>query len=425
MRTEIRLSVAVLVPLMLVSPAVSGEMTGVIRLQEVIDAAVESNPELGVSAAEVGIKDAQTVQTGLRPNPVARLDVDDIAGTGERKGWDSGETTLSLSQLIELGNKREKRRREAELLRDVAASEHLVRRRDVIAEATAAFASVLVAQQRLVLADDLLQLSRGAVDTVAATVKTGAVSPIEEHRAAAILARAQAERSATERDLSSARITLAASWGSRTPAFTKVEGQLEPLLPPPPLATLLVQSEFTPEVRRFDVELAQRRAALEVESSKAVPNITVGAGVRHYADRGDGGFVIGLEVPLPLFDRNQGNIAAALREISQTELERTAALVHVQTEVRRAYETQKSSLAQAATLRDLGIPEARKTYEWAKDAYQKGLFRYLEVLDAQRTMFELHAAYLDAVSLYYEAASDLVRWAAVSDEKPSNEGVTR
>lgn len=425
MRNGIWLFLSVILPVALASPAVSGEMTGIIHLPEAVDAAVASNPELRVSAAEIDIKDAQTVQAGLRPNPVARLDVDDIAGTGERSGWDSGETTLGLSQLIELGKKREKRLRSARLERDVAAGEHLVRRRNVIAETTAAFASVLVAQERFLLADELLRLSRGAVDTVAATVKTGAVSPIEEHRAAATLARAQAERSSAERDLNAARISLAATWGGRSPTFTKVAGQLEPLLPPPPLATLLAQSEFAPEVARIDIELAQRRAALDVESAKSVPNVTIGAGVRHYADRGDAGFVLGFEVPLPLFDRNQGNILAASREISQTELERTAALTHVQSEVLRAYETQKSSLSEAAMLRDMGIPEARRTYEGAKDAYQKGLFRYLEVLDAQRTMFELRAAYLDAVSRYYEAAADLVRWTAVSDEKPNTEGVIR
>lgn len=425
MRIGIWFILTLILNIALASPAGAGETTGAIHLPDAIEAAVESNPELRVAAAEVDIKDAQTVQAGLRPNPVARLDVDDIAGTGERSGWDSGETTLGLSQLIELGKKREKRRRSAALERDIAAGEHLVRRRNVIAETTAAFASVFVAQERLLLADELLQLSRGAVDTVAATVKTGAVSPIEEHRAATTLARAQAERSAAERDLNSARITLAATWGDRSPTFTKAAGQLEPLLPPPPLATLLAQSEFAPEVARIDIELAQRRAALDVESSKSVPNVTIGAGVRHYADRGDAGFVLGFEVPLPLFDRNQGNILAASREISQTELERAAALTRVQAEVLRAYEAQRSSLSEAATLRDMGIPEARRTYEGAKDAYQKGLFRYLEVLDAQRTMFELRATYLDAVGRYYEAAADLIRWTAGSDEKPSSTGVIR
>lgn len=420
MRIGIWFLLILVVPLAIVSRAAGDEPTGVLRLQQAIDAALQSNPDLNVSAAGVGIKDAQALQAGLRPNPVARLDVDDIAGSGDRSGWQSGETTLSLSQLIEFGNKREKRLRSAELERDVAAGDYLVRRRNVVAESTASFASVLVAQERLAFADELVQLSRGAVETVAATVKTGAVSPIEQHRASATLARSQAERAVAERDLSRARIALAATWGSSAPVFAKVEGKLEPLLPPAPLAMLLEQVDASPEVARLDVEIAQRRAAMDVETSKSIPSITVGAGIRHYADQGDGGLVVGFEVPLPLFDRNQGNILAASRDVSRTELERVAARTRAQTEVRRAHEAQQSSLIQAATLRDRGIPESRRAYEGAKDAYQKGLFRYLEVLDAQRTMFELRAAYLDAVSVYYQAASDLIRWAAVSaDEKPS------
>lgn len=420
MRTGIWFLLALVVPLAIASRAAGDEPTGALRLEQAIDAALQSNPDLKVSAADVSIKDAQALQAGLRPNPTAGLNMEDIAGSGDRNGWQSGETTLSLSQLIELGSKREKRLRAAELERDVAAGDYLARRRSVIAESTASFSSVLIAQERLALAEELVRLSRGAVDTVAATVKTGSVSPIEQHRASATLARSQAERTNAERELIRARIALAATWGSSAPVFTKVEGKLEPLIPPEPLATLLEQADASPEVARLDVEIAQRRAAMDVETSKTIPSITLGAGVRQYADQGDAGLVIGIQVPLPLFDRNQGNILAASRDITRTELERVAARNRVRAEVRRAYEAQQSSLIQAATLRDRGIPEARRAYDGARDAYQKGLFRYLEVLDAQRTMFELRAAYLDAVDLYYQASSDLVRWAAISaDEKPS------
>ena len=405
-----RFSFTIAVALVFPGYASALELQGPIRLPQVIEAALAGSPELAADNAGTAVLDARTRQAGLRPNPVLTIGFEDFAGTGQRSGVESIETTQSVSQLIETGGKRAGRVRVAELSRDTAAGRHLALQRAVVSETIRAFVDVLIAQKLAALADDLVRLSRTAVESVAASVTAGAVSPVEEQRAAASLARAQAESMAAQRELDVARVSLSSVWGSAAPDFSRAEGELEPLADPPGLAPLLMEADRAPELARFEIELAQRRAEIDLARSSAVPDITVYAGLREYADEGDGALLVGFQIPLPVFDRNQGNILAAERELSRTELERAAAGAQVRARIRRAHDTMRSAFAQAATLRDVAIPTARRAHEGALDAYSKGLFRYLEVLDTQRTMYELRVAYYGTLTTYHRAAADLTRW---------------
>jgi len=126
---------------------------------------------------------------------------------------------------------------------------------------------------------------------------------------------------------------------------------------------------------------------------------------------------------LPVFDRNQGNILAAERAISKAATEQRAAEVGAHAGLRTAYEGLRAAFEQASALRDHVIPDAQRTYEGARDAYSRGLFRYLEVLDAQRSLFELRSQYLDALARYHQASADLARLTGGSpDGPPADQG---
>jgi len=393
-------------------PDVHGDVT----LEQAIDASLARNPELSAASADVGIREALVLQAGLRPNPSVGVDVQDVGGSGERKGWESGQTTLSVSQPLELGGKRARRRRAAELERDVVYWEVEVRRRNLVADVTRAFVATLLAQERLRVLDELLGLAADSVRSVSATVEAGAVSPVERTRAEVQVSRAQAARLAAERELTAARSLLASSWGSPQATFNRVTGELEPLATPPALETLLPHIPSIPDLARLETELEQRRAALALERARRVPDLTLTAGARHFGDNNDGALVFGFSLPLPLFDNNRGNILAASRAVSKATLERRAGEITAETRARQAHAALVASFQQAAVLRERTIPEARRAYEGAKDAYIRGLFRYLEVLDAQRTLFELRSDYLNVLASYYEASAELSRWVTEADD---------
>lgn len=391
------------------------EVRGVVTVEQAVGAALKHNPDLVATEVDVGIRDALALQAGLRPNPTVGVEAEDVAGSGRRTGWNEGQTTLSLSQPLELGGKRQKRQRSAELERDVVSWELEIRRRALVAEVKKAFTATLLAQERLALINELVGIAEGSVRSVGATVEAGAVSPVERNRAEVSLSRARASRLAATRDLVKTRSVLASSWGETAPLFERVSGTLTPIARLAPLETLLPNIEKIPDLARADTEIEQRQAALSFEKSRRIPDLTLVAGGRHYAEDGGGALVFGFSVSLPLFDRNQGNILAASRAVTQARLAHDAVAITAETRARQAYAAVEAAAEQATILRDETIPQAERAYAGAKDAYTRGLFRYLEVLDAQRTLFELRAEYLASLATYYDAAAELSRWVERSE----------
>ena len=100
------------------------EPTGVLTLRQALALALLRNPELASAAWEVRAGEARTLQAGLLPNPEVGVEVENFAGSGEFRGVDAAETTVALSQVIELGGKRLRRARVAALERDLAAWEY-------------------------------------------------------------------------------------------------------------------------------------------------------------------------------------------------------------------------------------------------------------------------------------------------------------
>jgi cobalt-zinc-cadmium efflux system outer membrane protein len=383
--------------------------TGVLSLGDALAAALLGNPDLAAFSWEVRAREARTLQAGRLPNPELATEFEDFGGSGDRSGWQSAQTTLSLSQLVELGGQRAKRRRVAALEQELAGWDYEARRLAVLTDVTRSFVRVLEVQERLALTAELARLAGQVLGTVAATVRAGAVSPVEEARARVALSRATIESAQLERELDAARAELAATWGAQTVTFERVRGDLRTATPPPELDTLVSALPQNPDLARWATELDARKAALDVERARRIPSPTVRFGGRQYADNGDAALVAELGLPLPLFDRNPGGILEAERRLGKARAERVAAETGVRAQLSAAYQEFRAAYERAQTLARSAIPEAERVYRGAVDAYAKGRFRYLEVLDAQRTLFELREEHLQALAVYHTAAAELER----------------
>lgn len=385
------------------------EPTGVISLGEVLAATLLGNPELKAFASEVRAREALTLQAGLLPNPEFSSEVENVGGSGDRQGFEQTETTLLLSQLIELGGKRARRKEVAQRSRDLASWDYATRRLAVLTQAAKAFASVRIAQERLAQVKELVRLAEESLTAVERSVGAGATAPVETTRARVALGRVALERSSTERELEEARTRLASSWGASTAHFGNVSGELALIQPIPGEGSLAPLLEKGPELARWQAELEEREAELSLEQTERIPDVTVGAGGRHFEDNGDNAFVFEFAVPLPVFDRNQGAIEAARERVSKAEQERRAAELTVRVELAEAYRRLATAYEQASTLQADLLPEAEKAYAGTLGAFRRGALRPLDVLEAQRTLFELRGEHLDALETYYHAAADIER----------------
>ncbi len=390
-------------------PDVAAEPSGTLTLDDALRAALAQSPTLAAFSWEVRARDAEWLQARAFPNPVVEAEVEDFAGSGERRAFHGSQTTLSFAQLVELGGKREKRARVASLERDLAAWDYEGARLSVLSETTKAFVATLALQQRIALAAEVERIASEGLRSVRLAVRAGATSPVEAARAGVAVELAAIERAKLERALEAAKSALASAWGARSATFDRVDGDLSALPTTPAFEALAAALAENPDLARWSAELAQREAVLARERAQRIPDVTLGVGPRYYADDSSAALVAGFSLPLPLFDRNRGGILQAAYRLKRAANEQASAQVAAQAQLRSAYEALGAARIEIDALRERAIPEADAAYAGAMQAYQTGRFRYLEVLDAQRTLFALRASEIDALAAYHSAAADLER----------------
>ncbi|MFQ5515894.1 MAG: TolC family protein [Myxococcota bacterium] len=385
------------------------EPEGAITLRGALAAALLRNPDLAAFSWEVRVREARALQAGLLPNPEFAIEVENVGGSGGFKGADQAETTLALGQLIELGGKRMKRRRVAELDATLAGWDYEVRRVEVFGQVARAFAELLAAQQRLRLSEELLGLVDKSLDSVTRQVEAGAASPVERTRAEVALATQTLERRSAQAGLAAARSRLAATWGGRKPLYDEAEGDLFAVTAPPTREEIIGRLGANPELARWVHEIELRKAVVELEDVQRIPNPVASAGVRRLEESNDTALVFGVSMPLQVFDRNQGARLAARRELTKARYQRTAAEVSVQTALEIVIQELDASYQEVMALREQVLPKAERAYRDVRQGYLRGLFRYLDVLDAQRSLFELRSRELDALRAYHSTVAEVER----------------
>jgi outer membrane protein, heavy metal efflux system len=211
------------------------------------------------------------------------------------------------------------------------------------------------------------------------------------------------------RQLLTARQRLAAMWGSSRPTFDSVRGDIDALTPIPTMENLLSRLSQNPELARWATEVALRNAQLDVAKSKGIPDLTVSAGMRHFAETTDLAGVAGVSVAIPIFDRNQGEIRKSRFEVLKALNDRHAAEVRVRTALEEAYQSLSTAYETAVTLKAEVLPGAEEAFAVANKSYTEGKLPYIDVLDAQRTLFEARGQYTDALTEYHKAVAEVER----------------
>ncbi|MGJ7528685.1 TolC family protein [Variovorax sp. GB1P17] len=398
------------------------EPAGPLNLHSAVSMVLQSNPSLSAAVREQEATEGAIVQAGAWPNPVLSAQVEDLRR-------DNRTTTVQLGQPIELGGKRAARVTAAERARDQAASALVARRSELRASTVTAFFEVLTAQERLRLAQDSVGLAQTATRAAANRVAAGKVSPLEETKARVAEAGTRVELLQAEGTLRSSRQLLAALWGNPTPRFTQVEGTVDQL--PVVASSRDVEGRFfaAPVLRQARLEIERREALSSLERAKRVPDVTVSLGVKRVpasteSDSASSNrrnqVVVGVSIPLPIFDTNRGNLAEALSREEKARDDLAAAELQLGADVAQAIERLRSARATAETLQRDALPGAETAYKAATKGFELGKFSFLEALDAQRTLFQVRAQYLVALADAYRASGDLDRLLGTEGDETPN-----
>ncbi|MGF6590658.1 TolC family protein [Pseudomonas sp. 2835] len=388
--------------LLLALPSLALAQEPVLTLESALQTARDNNPELAAARWGIDIAEGERRQAGVLPNPELTWEVEDT-----RKG--SQTTTVGVSQLFELGGKRGARLDVAGRDAELAALE-LERQRNVLrAEVIAAFQAAAQAQEGLQLAEQSLRLSERALQVVQGRVRAGSASPVEATRAQVQLSEVRLEQGRAEQALTIAYQQLAAVTGAARVQFSRVDGGLQANNDIPSRTLLLDRLEQTADLRLARLQIDQREAALGLARSQRIPDLTVSVGSQYSETDRERINVVGLSVPIPLFDRNQGNVLAAARRADQARDQRNGAELRLRSEVVQALAQWSTAASEVQTFDRSILPSAQQALDAATRGFERGKFAFLDVLDAQRTLVAARLQYLQAQAQGSEARVRLER----------------
>lgn len=375
---------------------------GALSLAEALDLALMHNPGLEASAWHKRDRQFLIDQNGLRPNPVLQMGVENFGGDGAMRDFESARATLRLSQVIELGGKRMKRVQLARQEHVLAAWDFEAERLELVAQTGFRYLDVLAAQHNLELATESLRLAEDLHRVIVDRTAQGIIAGVEQDMVQVQVTARKIDREQRRRQLSSARQQLAAQWNAAEATFEMVDGDLHAVTPPPAFDLLLARVKQNPNWARWPAEIAARQAKLELADSAAIPNVTIGGGIRHFNATDNQAFVMEMGFPLPLFHRNQGARQQARFAVEEAKAKQRQAQVQAQVRLHQLYQTLCSEHYAVTMLRKESLPAAEAVFTSARQRFAQGLTNDMQVLDAERTLIETRYQYVAALTSYHK-----------------------
>lgn len=362
-------------------------------------------PRLAEARAEVARAEGLARQARAYPNPMLGLEVENFSGSGPYKGIDQAETTASISQTLELGGKRPARIAASQA--EVQASRQRVSRAlaDFRFDLATSYAEAEAADRRLQLAREALSLAEEDARISRAFVQSGREPDLRGIQAEAAVQAARASLDEAQAARTTAFAYLTALAGSPAP-ITSIPISL---LDQPPLSPSAEQG--TTSAPGIMVAQAERDAAtrrLSLERRRAVPDVNVSIGFRRFEDSNTSAVVAGVSVPLPLFDRNRGNVSAVQAEVTAAEARLRAARLDAEAALRSG--TARVAAAETRLVASRGGEQAaQEAYRLTRIGYESGKLSLAELLVARRALTDARGQSIAAAVERVSAQAALTR----------------
>ena len=373
-----------------------------LTLEQALAEAEARSPAIAAARANVAAARGRLRQAGFRDNPELSVEVENFLGTGELSGLQGTEVTVAVSQRLDLGGRRSARQSVGRAELAVSELRLLITRADLAQNVRQQFATAIAARERLRIATENEERARELARIASVLVDVGREPPLRALRAQSAASQAAAELRAAQAEEAASRRTLAALFGVEEPPAA-VAGSLTDILP---TSTTSVESL---DVRLASAQLVLAEANLQQQLAERRLDPAVGLGIRRVEETNDQALVAGFSMPLPIRNRNQGNIEAARAEILAAEAERSTARVSASARVANATARLTAASTRVEALEEAAIPEGREALRLAQLSYQAGKIELIELLDAQAALASAETALIEARLAQAEAAAELAR----------------
>lgn len=376
-----------------------------LSLADLINMTIERNPRLAQVGWAVEAARGRAIQAGLYPNPTLNVTGDEL---GDRTGPGGIWTAPYFSQEIVTSNKLALSK--ATALKDVdqAALRVVTERYRLFTDVRQNYYEVVILQKKVDILGQLVELSDKSVENAKKLLKAAEGSELDVVQMEVDLERYKAELESTSKSLPAAFRRLAASTGVDDLPYTKVAGDLESPLPEYDLER--VRSYILgihPDLRAAQIGVERAQLVVKRATVEVIPNVTVGAGYVRQNQNKSSDWTITASLPVPIWNRNQGNIFAAKAQVGEAESEVGRVQNDLVGRLATAYTPFTAASERAGRYKTAILPKAEQSYQLAMKAYRGGQFEYLRVLQAQRTVAEVRLEYLRSLAEAWRAASEI------------------
>lgn len=369
-----------------------------LTLSQALQRTQKNNPELKVYPLYLRQAEAQQLQAEVRPALRAGLAIDNAFGTGNKSSLDEAEISLTLSQTIELGGKRDQRLAYSTAERQRLQAEYEITRLDTFAETSRRYYRLLSQQAKITLQQQRIEKESKALKVIKQRASAGAVSQADVSNMALRLASSKVEEKNLQSQLIAARQSLAVMWlGNVT--FNLALGNLSnlPKLP----SDRQLQSLITDSISKlpdYRYQVALQRLAdsqLELAQANGRADLDVGIGLRQFEISGDQALIFNLSMPLNFSNPNRGRIAAAQAQkqlsFEQADMKQQQLALHLS----RLQQSLFNNVQNAKSIEAELLPLASELLSNTQKAYRQGRYSVLQWIDAQSQTFELEQQLID------------------------------
>jgi cobalt-zinc-cadmium efflux system outer membrane protein len=362
-----------------------------------ISRALAADPRLSAAGFDIDAARGSVIQAGKYPNPEASLEIENFAGSGEVSGFDSAEITLGIQQKFERGGKRDARLQEAVGKEDVANAQIAILRREIVAQTKIDYVAVLAGMAEVELLERSVKRLEALLPQLEKRVEAGASLKADVARGKLAVGRARVALEKARSTLTARKEQLVSNWAGTLSDARHVSGRLKHNgHRTVALAELLPLIDQHPAIRAWDAVREERMGNVSVQYSLAVPDVTLGAGVRRFNETDDTGFVVTGSIPLPVHDRNEGNIMTSEALLAKVRFEREAARRVLRRKLIEAHGERRSECLESQRLYEVVVPAGRTASADVNKGFEQGRLTAKDVLDAYAALLEVELLQVEA-----------------------------
>jgi cobalt-zinc-cadmium efflux system outer membrane protein len=366
-----------------------------ISLEWALQQALINNNRLQLFSYDQRINEALAIQANLAPNPELGVEIENVFGTGKVSGVNRAQTTVALSQVIEMGDKRQRRVDLVSAKKRQQISRYEQQRMEVLSETAGRFYRVLRLQTLKIWLNEKLNIEVAALSHVEKRAKAGNVTQADVSKLLLRVTNTKLEVQTLDSNIALEKQRLAMMWSAEA-KFAVVEGRLALTASLPKTTTVLNAIETTPEFMQLLSYEQVLKAKTRAEIAKGEYDIKLGLGVKRYEEFDDSALMLTFSMPITLTNANKGNILAAKQQENKILQQQKLARTQIRLTLLEVQQKLASNSVRVKSLKRINLPLAKQLLQDTEQAYNAGKVNVLQLLDAQNELFDIKRALIEA-----------------------------